>query len=174
MIRRPPRSTRTDTLFPYTTLFRSVAEIDPASQLADDDHVDPVKQMLLDRRGAQHGSVRTHGAQVCVQPKSLAQREQTLFGSYLGLWVRPFRAPDGTEQHGIGSAACGEGVVRQWSSGGIDRDSADQVVADDEVMAVALPDGMQDVHRGLGDLRTDADPGQDDDVSAHVAAPRSG
>src|SRR3546814_13918397 len=34
MIRRPPRSTRTDTLFPYTTLFRSgqgryaVAELD--------------------------------------------------------------------------------------------------------------------------------------------------
>src|SRR3546814_4910697 len=26
MIRRPPRSTRTDTLFPYTTLFRSVAD----------------------------------------------------------------------------------------------------------------------------------------------------
>src|SRR3546814_11088464 len=27
MIRRPPRATRTDTLFPYTTLFRSVHEI---------------------------------------------------------------------------------------------------------------------------------------------------
>src|SRR3546814_15254216 len=27
MIRRPPRSTRTDTLFPYTTLFRSAHEI---------------------------------------------------------------------------------------------------------------------------------------------------
>src|SRR3546814_15541691 len=27
MIRRPPRSTRTDTLFPYTTLFRSELEI---------------------------------------------------------------------------------------------------------------------------------------------------
>src|SRR3546814_17865079 len=27
MIRRPPRSTRTDTLFPYTTLFRSVAHV---------------------------------------------------------------------------------------------------------------------------------------------------
>src|SRR3546814_1402302 len=27
MIRRPPRSTRTDTLFPYTTLFRSAALI---------------------------------------------------------------------------------------------------------------------------------------------------
>src|SRR3546814_2323780 len=28
MIRRPPRSTRTDTLFPYTTLFRSHGSID--------------------------------------------------------------------------------------------------------------------------------------------------
>src|SRR3546814_776245 len=27
MIRRPPRSTRTDTLFPYTTLFRSYAPV---------------------------------------------------------------------------------------------------------------------------------------------------
>src|SRR3546814_1803546 len=32
MIRRPPRSTRTDTLFPYTTLFRS-----QAVQVADED-----------------------------------------------------------------------------------------------------------------------------------------
>src|SRR3546814_16520390 len=27
MIRRPPRSTRTDTLFPYTTLFRSLVRL---------------------------------------------------------------------------------------------------------------------------------------------------
>src|SRR3546814_5744921 len=27
MIRRPPRSTRTDTLFPYTTLFRSITHM---------------------------------------------------------------------------------------------------------------------------------------------------
>src|SRR3546814_20241273 len=40
MTRRPPRSTRTDTLFPYTTLFRSLlalavldrAGVDPAGQ----------------------------------------------------------------------------------------------------------------------------------------------
>src|SRR3546814_18887334 len=31
MIRRPPRSTRTDTLFPYTTLFRSPAPGDEAN-----------------------------------------------------------------------------------------------------------------------------------------------
>src|SRR3546814_2624293 len=31
MIRRPPRSTRTDTLFPYTTLFRSPEMMDESS-----------------------------------------------------------------------------------------------------------------------------------------------
>src|SRR3546814_3227026 len=36
MIRRPPRSTRTDTLFPYTTLFRS-----PFSGSIGDDGIDP-------------------------------------------------------------------------------------------------------------------------------------
>src|SRR3546814_12812462 len=33
MMRRPPRSTRTDTLFPYTTLFRSIWGIRLASLL---------------------------------------------------------------------------------------------------------------------------------------------
>src|SRR3546814_5290578 len=45
MIRRPPRSTRTDTLFPYTTLFRSVvvgatvALVAAVPDLADDDQL---------------------------------------------------------------------------------------------------------------------------------------
>src|SRR3546814_14368577 len=58
MIRRPPRSTRTDTLFPYTTLFRSFKHVaiigcdhkfehtGPANLVAmagarDDNHFDP-------------------------------------------------------------------------------------------------------------------------------------
>src|SRR3546814_8690118 len=36
MIRRPPRSTRTDTLFPYTTLVRSAEQI-VLETIADDD-----------------------------------------------------------------------------------------------------------------------------------------
>src|SRR3546814_12718006 len=36
MIRRPPRSTRTDTLFPYTTLFRSSASgVEPPASWKD-------------------------------------------------------------------------------------------------------------------------------------------
>src|SRR3546814_4346519 len=39
MIRRQPRSTRTDTLFPYTTLFRSLNDPSPSlQQAAGDDH----------------------------------------------------------------------------------------------------------------------------------------
>src|SRR3546814_1645848 len=47
MIRRPPRSTRTDTLFPYTTLFRSIAigelDIRQATILRGRQHVSPVR-----------------------------------------------------------------------------------------------------------------------------------
>src|SRR3546814_16579602 len=51
MIRRPPRSTRTDTLFPYTTLFRSVAESVPPA-------FDRLGHALVDlRRG---GAQRLH------------------------------------------------------------------------------------------------------------------
>src|SRR3546814_13530813 len=38
MIRRPPRSTRTDTLFPYTTLFRST-DFDIVRDLIDDNQI---------------------------------------------------------------------------------------------------------------------------------------
>src|SRR3546814_2405686 len=44
MIRRPPRSTRTDTLFPYTTLFRSLARqrcVDLAERLQREINVLP-------------------------------------------------------------------------------------------------------------------------------------
>src|SRR3546814_2322983 len=65
MIRRPPRSTRTDTLFPYTTLFRSFAgmggggtgEGDRETALIsrtlieDDLRAKPADLLLIDVRG---------------------------------------------------------------------------------------------------------------------------
>src|SRR3546814_19734686 len=41
MIRRPPRSTRTDTLFPYTTLFRSYS-----NGFSSDDGVEAATQLM--------------------------------------------------------------------------------------------------------------------------------
>src|SRR3546814_12965557 len=43
MIRRPPRSTRTDTLFPYTTLFRSRYILGSLTGLASAKHMRPRK-----------------------------------------------------------------------------------------------------------------------------------
>src|SRR3546814_18153383 len=42
MIRRPPRSTRTDTLFPYTTLFRSPPAIWPRDQCLIANSISPL------------------------------------------------------------------------------------------------------------------------------------
>src|SRR3546814_12012646 len=67
MIRRPPRSTRTDTPFPYTTLFRSVLIEDlqserlgeEASELEHVADLHPARQ--LDRAGAVRGGIaRAH------------------------------------------------------------------------------------------------------------------
>src|SRR3546814_4020907 len=74
MIRRPPRSTRTDTLFPYTTLFRSevlgrrrVAFHEPlafrvgevaalAARAFGDQHADPVNAGWVELRSEEHTS----------------------------------------------------------------------------------------------------------------------
>src|SRR3546814_14566783 len=66
MIRRPPRSTRTDTLFPYTTLFRSR----PPADLHDPPlhrtvHLDPVADPVrrFDAQGDARKDVADHVAQ---------------------------------------------------------------------------------------------------------------
>src|SRR3546814_9250771 len=48
MIRRPPRSTRTDTLFPYTTLFRSRDHL-PLPPADQGDPLTPGRDRRLDR-----------------------------------------------------------------------------------------------------------------------------
>src|SRR3546814_682348 len=56
MIRRPPRSTRTDTLFPYTTLFRSLDP--PAKGIADGMPVDEGQVEVVDRPDRQASALR--------------------------------------------------------------------------------------------------------------------
>src|SRR3546814_7828772 len=50
MIRRPPRSTRTDTLFPYTTLFRSFLAVGRGEKAVVARRIDAVRA-LEDRLG---------------------------------------------------------------------------------------------------------------------------
>src|SRR3546814_17841951 len=62
MIRRPPRSTRTDTLFPYTTLFRSLAKALGSQQGVD--HADHFRPLFVHGQGVEVGNldeaVRAH------------------------------------------------------------------------------------------------------------------
>src|SRR3546814_6065360 len=57
MIRPPPRSTRTDTLFPYTTLFRSIRHLDRPDAGRADEH-----RIALERSpGVEHRVLRRAG-----------------------------------------------------------------------------------------------------------------
>src|SRR3546814_20857279 len=65
MIRRPPRSTRTDTLFPYTTLFRSgmIAERDRHGNIvAMKYEPGPVEMEGAQMKGANLSSAKMSGA----------------------------------------------------------------------------------------------------------------
>src|SRR3546814_2247100 len=93
MIRRPPRSTRTDTLFPYTTLFRSSDVNATADTLAggtDDRGIDsnpvegnPVEERIVDAllakgRSEEHTSelqslMRISYAVFCLKKKKIQQ-----------------------------------------------------------------------------------------------------
>src|SRR3546814_5251830 len=95
-IRRPPRSTRTDTLFPYTTLFRSfpadvvAAAVHAAAnpRLPGEDRsdipfvsIDPPGAMDLDQRSEEHTSelkslMRISYAVFCLKKKTVEITEQ--------------------------------------------------------------------------------------------------
>src|SRR3546814_9899329 len=89
MIRRPPRSTRTDTLFPYTTRFRSlrndVAETVPRAawnRLPVDRRAAPPPPPMLGNRSEEHTSelqslMRTPYAVFCLKKTKLSSSKMT-------------------------------------------------------------------------------------------------
>src|SRR3546814_13599078 len=75
MIRRPPRSTRTDTLFPYTTLFRSAIDVVKLGLLVG---AAPLRLQRPDR-GAEHGNRQT--ADEDSQRASVQARDRARLGA---------------------------------------------------------------------------------------------
>src|SRR3546814_4492599 len=65
MIRRPPRSTRTDTLFPYTTLFRS-----RPSSIIYSENLHRKKYVFHDRHGGR--AVRASGGSLHVAVRKIS------------------------------------------------------------------------------------------------------
>src|SRR3546814_5840298 len=67
MIRRPPRSTRTDTLFPYTTLFRSsvpIADVRGALDAGQRAMLDALGQVLADSTAAHPARSEEHTSEL--------------------------------------------------------------------------------------------------------------
>src|SRR3546814_3643893 len=99
MIRRPPRSTRTDTLFPYTTLFRSVGRGGAAFRTA--------RRIAGDRRarasgGAAEPGARRTGVRACHFPLSDPARDRG---------AARFLAGDRAGRDGGGGRTVGRGQV---------------------------------------------------------------
>src|SRR3546814_14663828 len=118
MIRRPPRSTRTDTLFPYTTLFRSsrrliflvgqiLAENPEAPAIVGcgvDDARIPQRETLLVDIGV--GNLELIGLAAVRQSRAEAQVAVTDRGRISEVGASgPFRRE-------IGRASCREGVCK--------------------------------------------------------------
>src|SRR3546814_14778177 len=106
MIRRPPRSTRTDTLFPYTTLFRSVELGDGNARLVaqrgevvegGDGGVDPVMDAV---GGVGVGIAQVDAGGVAT---GLVQREKAHVGRAV---AGTFQAAPAGKLGEIGSATC--------------------------------------------------------------------
>src|SRR3546814_1594598 len=72
MIRRPPRSTRTDTLFPYTTLFRSNGR-DHAVDRSERGREG--RDVRTCRRSGRHCVARWHGRRAARQDTEVQRRE---------------------------------------------------------------------------------------------------
>src|SRR3546814_5812387 len=80
MIRRPPRSTRTGTLFPYTTLFRSSGDGKPCDagergRGRDRHRDDPIAKTIMARPERCSASDRTHSRDW--QPRFCRSEEHT-------------------------------------------------------------------------------------------------
>src|SRR3546814_7638608 len=86
MIRRPPRSTRTDTLFPYTTLFRSVQQLFELTVELDPGRGARVGRDLALREDLkQHGRERVaHGAGVARVGRQVLERARLRLRERLG------------------------------------------------------------------------------------------
>src|SRR3546814_21189591 len=86
MIRRPPRSTRTDTLFPYTTLFRSVVELRSKRAYLPPD-VEDGTRILVDRLWPRGLSKEKLGAVAWVRDVAPTDALRKWFGHAPAQWA---------------------------------------------------------------------------------------
>src|SRR3546814_1481550 len=122
MIRRPPRSTRTDTLFPYTTLFRSnvllaglsMVALGATKAKAKMQEAKPLRIGVLNDMSGIYTDISGKGSVIAAE---MAAEDFVAQGGDLG---RPIQVISGDHQN---KADIGASIARKW----IDRDGVDAI-----------------------------------------------
>src|SRR3546814_2117234 len=137
MIRRPPRSTRTDTLFPYTTLFRSLPfgrasrGFPPGNRLAEDSGCFAMIQSLL---------IANRGGIACRIIRTARQMGIRTIAVYSDADAKALHVGQADEAIHIGPSPAIESYL-----------------AGDKILAAAKASGAEAIHPGYGFLSENAD-----------------
>src|SRR3546814_9185272 len=167
MIRRPPRSTRTDTLFPYTTLFRSLLLEAPLWENAALCHqtASPFsKGIWIDRAGARARTeaivadydVRTPGIEVPAHALSGGNQQKLIVGREMEAKPKVLVAAHPTRGVDVGAQAAIWDQLRDARAAGL----ATLLVSADLEELIGLSDTLVVIYRGrlVATLRPEAVP----------------
>src|SRR3546814_15897872 len=114
MIRRPPRSTRTDTLFPYTTLFRSNVALFARAETHDDETAVTTDDLRIGagRTGDLAALARLHLDIVDDRADRHLRQFHRIARLPVGLLARDDRVADTQPLPQLGRASCRESVCQ--------------------------------------------------------------
>src|SRR3546814_16897299 len=116
MIRRPPRSTRTDTLFPYTTLFRSVRQNQeaamPKHEVRLHEQINAPNERVFDFLSDHHHFVSLFGARCPVVGEGSDPSQPNGVGSVRRVGPGPWSFL--SEQRRVGTA-CVSPCLSRWA-----------------------------------------------------------
>src|SRR3546814_5773335 len=137
MIRRPPRSTRTDTLFPYTTLFRSGIDL---QQLVAPDH----PALAVDRADPVAVSIESDAEIEMSLRDQLFEIGQIRLVGWVGVMVRKMPVDVGEQKVMLAGQARGE-LFDHRSRGAVAGVPPDTAGAAGETLDQPIDIGVDDV-----------------------------
>ena len=149
-------------------------EVDPAGELADDEHVHAGQQLRAERRGRHERRVDGDRPQVRVQPEPAAQREQGLLRADPRVRVVPARTADGAKEDRVGRPAALHVLGQDGQPVGVDGRAAGEHVRPVEPEPEGLARRVEDGPGMTDHLRPDPVAGDGDEPVERAVRARVG
>ena len=137
-----------------------LAVVQPAGQLADDDHVRAFHHVILQRRGIHQRRPRAHRTQIREHVQHLAKAQQARFRTLAGRSRIELGQSHGAHQRGIGFGSKLLGFLGKRRAGLMNGYAAEQSLGQFQSVAEFLADGFQHFHRRGGHFRSNPVAGQ--------------